>query len=317
VANDGLLVIDKPGGLTSHDVVQRVRKLLGTRRVGHGGTLDPDATGVLLVAVGQATRFFAFLSKANKVYEGLIRLGYATDTYDASGRPAAAPCPVLPGRDAIEAAMKTFEGDILQTPPRFSAKKLAGKPVYKRARADEEFTLAPVAISVTRFSPGEYRPPVLAFTAACSAGTYIRSLAHDLGQLLGCGAHLAALRRTSVGPYTLAEAVPLARLEEAAAANPVDPVVADVAAGDAVRFLRPLESLLPQVPAVVVRPEAEVYVRNGRPLGPAQLASPFPAPTGTGADQGLVRLLSEGGSLLALARPTPDRAGLHPFLVIA
>jgi len=317
VANDGLFVIDKPGGPTSHDVVQRVRRLLGTRRVGHGGTLDPDATGVLLVAVGQATRFFPFLSKENKVYEGLIRLGYATDTYDASGRPAAAPCPVLPGREAIEAAMKTFEGDILQTPPRFSAKKLAGKPVYKRARADEVFTLAPVAISVTRFSPGEYNPPVLAFTAACSSGTYVRSLAHDLGQILGCGAHLAALRRTSVGPYTLAEAVPLARLEEAAEADPVDPVVADAADRGAVRFLRPLESLLPQVPAVVVRPEAEVYIRNGRPLGPAQLASPFPAPAGTGADQGPVRLLSEGGSLLALARPTPDGAGLHPFLVIA
>jgi len=314
VANDGLLVIDKPGGLTSHDVVQRVRKLLGTRRVGHGGTLDPDATGVLLVAVGQATRFFPFLSKENKVYEGLIRLGYATDTYDASGRPAAAPCSVLPGRDAIEAAMRSFEGDILQTPPRFSAKKLGGKPVYKRARADEEFTLAPVAISVTRFSPGEYAPPILAFTAACSAGTYIRSLAHDLGQVLGCGAHLAALRRTSVGPYMLAEAVPLARLEEAAAAHPADPVVAD---GGAARFLRPLESLLPQVPAVVVRPEAEADVRNGRPLGPDQLASPFPVPAGTGVGQGPVRLLSEGGSLLALARPTADGAGLHPFLVIA
>ncbi len=303
MANDGLLVIDKPGGLTSHDVVRRVRKLFGTRRVGHGGTLDPDATGVLLVAVGQATRFFPFLSRAHKVYEGLIRLGYATDTYDASGRPAGEPCPVLPGRDAIEAAMKTFEGDILQTPPRFSAKKLAGKPVYKLARADVEFTLAPVAISVTRFSPGEYRPPVLAFTAACSAGTYVRSLAHDLGQALGCGAHLAALRRTSVGPYTLAEAVSLALLEEADTADPAG-------------FLRPLESLLPEVPAVVVRPEAEAYVRNGRPLGPDQLASPFPALQGTGPED-LARLLSEGGSLLALARLTPDRAGLHPFLVIA
>jgi tRNA pseudouridine55 synthase len=304
VAIDGLLIIDKPGGLTSHDVVQRVRQLLETRRVGHGGTLDPDATGVLLVAVGQATRFFPFLSKENKVYEGLIRLGYATDTYDASGRPAAEPCPVLPERDAIAAAMKTFEGDILQTPPRFSAKKLAGQPVYKLARADKEFTLAPVAVSVASFSPGEYRPPLLGFTAACSAGTYIRSLAHDLGQSLGCGAHLAALRRTSVGPYTLADAVPLARLEETAAA------------GDAARLIRPLESLLPLVPAVVVRPEAEANVRNGRPLGPAELGSPFPAPAETGADPGLIRLLSEGGSLLALARPTPDRTGLHPFLVV-
>ena len=308
MANDGLLVIDKPGGLTSHDVVQRVRKLLGTRRVGHGGTLDPDATGVLLVAVGQATRFFPFLSKENKVYEGLIRLGYATDTYDASGRPAAAPCPDLPGRDAIEAAMKTFEGDILQTPPRFSAKKLAGKPVYKLARADKAFTLAPVAISVTRFSPGEYRPPVLAFTAACSAGTYIRSLAHDLGQILGCGAHLAALRRTSVGPYTLADAVPLARLEEAAAANPADPVAADVADGDAVRFLRPLESLLPQSPGGR-RPAGGGRLRQERTSArarPAGLALPGPRRNGSGPGAGPAPL---GGRVSPGPGPPDPRPG--------
>jgi tRNA pseudouridine55 synthase len=305
VAPDGLLIIDKPAGLTSHDVVQRVRRILGTRRVGHGGTLDPDATGVLLVAVGQGTRFFPYLAKEDKVYEGVIRFGFATDTYDASGRPASGPCPVLPRREAIATAMETFVGTILQTPPRFSAKKLAGRPVYKLARAEQEFTLAPVEITVTRFSPGDYSPPDLAFTAACSAGTYIRSLAHDLGQSLGCGAHLAGLRRTSVGPYTLAEAVSLARLEEAAAA------------GQAGGFLRPLESLLPGVPVAVVRPEAESYVRNGRPLGPAQLTTPPPAPQEAGPRAGLVRLLSERGDFLALARRTPEGTAFHPFLVLA
>jgi tRNA pseudouridine55 synthase len=306
VAPDGLLVLDKPAGLTSHDVVRRVRRLLGTRRVGHGGTLDPDATGVLLVAVGQGTRFFPYLAKEGKVYEGVIRFGFATDTYDASGRPASGPCPVLPGREAIAVAMETFVGTILQTPPRFSAKKLAGQPGYKRARAEEEFTLAPVEVTVTRFSPGDYNPPDLAFTAACSAGTYIRSLAHDLGQRLGCGAHLAALRRTSVGAYALGEAVSLAGLEEAAAA------------GQLGGLLRPLESLLPGVPAAIVRPEAEPFVRNGRPLGSAQLASAhLPAPQEAGPRAGLVRLFSERGSLLALARRTPDGTALHPFLVLA
>lgn len=305
VAPDGLLVIDKPGGPTSHDIVQRVRKLLDTRRVGHGGTLDPDATGVLLVAVGRATRFFPFLSKADKAYEGTIRLGFATDTFDGSGRPVSERRPVTAARDDVAAAMRTFEGTILQMPPRFSAKKLAGTPVHRLARADKEFTLEPVTVTVARFSLLDYRPPEITFSALCSAGTYIRSLAHDLGQNLGCGAHLAALRRTAVGPYTLAEAVTLTRLEEAAAA------------GEAAGYVRPLESLLPDVPAVIVRPEAESFVRNGRPLAPPHLDSPIPASTVPGAaETSLVRLVSESGTLLALARLTPDGAGLHPFLVL-
>ena len=301
---DGLLVIDKPAGPTSHDVVRRVRKALGLRRVGHGGTLDPDATGVLLVAAGQATRFFPFLSKESKVYEGRIRLGFATDTYDASGRPVSEPRSDLPDRDGLASAMKAFEGNILQTPPRFSAKKLAGRPVYKMARADEEFTLEPVAVTVARFALRDYRPPEVDFEAECSSGTYIRSLAHDLGQRLGCGAHLAALRRTSVGPYSLAEAVPLADVEEAAAR------------GEVLGFILPLERLLPGAPAVTVRPEAEARVRNGRVLETADLEPPLPDFGPPDAAAGPVRLFSGGGRLLALARLSPDGAGLHPFLVI-
>lgn len=301
---DGLLVIDKPAGPTSHDVVRRVRKALGMRRVGHGGTLDPDATGVLLVAAGQATRFFPFLSREFKVYDGRIRLGYATDTYDASGRPASEPCPDLPDRDGLVSAMRAFEGDILQIPPRYSAKKIAGRPVYKMARADVEFTLEPAAVTVTRFTLLDYRPPDFDFEAECSSGTYIRSLAHDLGLKLGCGAHLAALRRTSVGPYTLSEAVALAELEEAAARDGAE------------RYLLPLERLLPGTPALTVLPDAEARVRNGCLLGPADLEPPLPDFGGPEASAGPARLLSQSGKLLALARLSPGGAGLHPFLVV-
>jgi tRNA pseudouridine55 synthase len=306
VVRDGLIVIDKPCGPTSHDVVQRVRRDLGLRRVGHGGTLDPDATGVLLVAAGQATRFFPFLSKEDKVYEGRIRLGFATDTYDASGRPLAAPCPVLPDRGTVLAAMAAFVGEILQTPPRYSAKKIGGRPVYRRARADEMFELEPVRVSIGRFVLRDYAPPDISFEAACSAGTYIRSLAHDLGQRLGCGAHLASLRRTSVGAYGLDQAVTLDAFEEAAAR------------GEAERFIRPLDSLLPWAPGVVVRPEGQARVRNGRPLGPGHLAIPMPDRDALPGDRrgGLVRLLTPEGKLLGLARPSADGT-LHPFLVIS
>ncbi|MEN6560630.1 MAG: tRNA pseudouridine(55) synthase TruB [Acidobacteriota bacterium] len=304
MARDGLLVIDKPAGPTSHDVVRRVRRVLGTRRAGHGGTLDPDATGVLLVASGQATRFFPFLSRERKVYEGRIRLGFATDTYDASGRPASPEASALPGRDEVAAAMAGFVGEILQTPPRFSAKKLNGQPVYKLARAGREFTLAPVPVTVVRFDMTGYRPPDLDFETECSAGTYVRSLAHDLGERLGCGAHLAALRRTRVGPYGLGQAVALDAFEDAGAR------------GEAERLLIPLERLLPDVPAVAVRPEAEAFVRNGRPLGPSDLAAPLPDLAAVTA-AGLARLIARDGRLLALARPVPGGAFLHPFLVLS
>jgi tRNA pseudouridine55 synthase len=300
MARDGLLVIDKPAGPTSHDVVQKVRKALGTRRVGHGGTLDPDATGVLLVATGLATRFFPFLSKEAKSYDGRIRLGFATDTFDASGRAAAEESRDLPGLARIEAAMRSFEGPIMQMPPRFSAKKIGGRPVYKLARADADFELKPAAVTVFRFALRDYRPPVLAFEAECSAGTYIRSLAHDLGQLLGCGAHLDKLRRTSVGPYALGDAVPLAVVEE------------DAARGKADRHIIPLERLLPEAPSIAVLAEAEERVAHGSLLGPSHVqGSPPPA------EAPVIRIFSASGRLLALARPLADGSGLHPFLVLS
>ncbi|HSA96635.1 MAG TPA: tRNA pseudouridine(55) synthase TruB [Acidobacteriota bacterium] len=297
---DGLLVIDKPAGPTSHDVVQTVRKALNTRRVGHGGTLDPDATGVLLVAVGQATRFFPFLAKEAKSYDGRIRLGFSTDTYDASGRPDSEESPDRPSPERLAAAMKSFEGEILQTPPRFSAKKRGGRPVYELARAGEAVSLEPVPVTVTKFALLAYDPPDVAFEAECSTGTYIRSLAHDLGRLLGCGAHIRTLRRTAVGPYVLANAVPLDVFEQEAGRGQAEG-----------RFL-PVEKLLPGEPAVIVRLEAESRVGHGSVIGTEALegaAFPREAP--------LIRLFSRSGRLLALARPLADGSGLHPFLVLA
>ena len=304
MVTDGLLIIDKPSGLTSHDVVLKVRKFLGIRRVGHGGTLDPDATGVLLVAAGQATRFFPYLSKENKVYEGVIRLGFATDTYDASGRPSSEERNDFPGLADLVEAMKTFEGEILQMPPPYSAKKLGGKPVYKLARAGKEFALKPSPVTVEGFKLRDYRPPLIDFEAKCSAGTYVRSLAHDLGKILGCGAHLDTLRRTSVGPYVLREAVTLDGVEQAAAR------------GEASTLILPLERLLPETPVAVVVREAEIRVRNGSALEPTDFVPSSPEGPFFPAEAPLVRLFSASGRLLALARPSPEGDRLLPFLVL-
>jgi tRNA pseudouridine55 synthase len=300
---DGLLIIDKPPGCTSHDVVLRVRKLLNVKRVGHGGTLDPDATGVLLVALGRATRFFPFLSEQDKTYDGTVRLGFSTDTFDASGRPTSEEKEGLPPLEAVAAAMKSMEGEILQVPPSYSAKKVGGSPAYKLARAREPFTLAPVRVAVRSFVLRSYAPPFIAFEATCSSGTYIRSLAHDLGLKLGCGAHLHSLRRTSVGPYVIADSIPLAGLEQAAAEGHLPTLVI------------PLERLLPGTPAITLSPEGAARVLNGSPLSPRHLV-PASAEALPMADAGMFRLFDSSGRLRALARPSAERDRLLPFLVI-
>jgi tRNA pseudouridine55 synthase len=300
---DGLLIVDKPGGCTSHDVVLRVRSLLKLKRIGHGGTLDPDATGVLLVALGQATRFFPYLSGQDKTYEGAIRLGFATDTYDASGRPASEEKADSPPIEAVAAAMRSLEGEILQNPPAYSAKKIGGSPAYKLARARKEFTLEPARVVVRSFALRNYAPPFIEFEAVCSSGTYIRSLAHDLGLKIGCGAHLHSLRRTSVGPYSIGDAVSLAGIEEA------------LAGGRLTELVVPLERLLPGVPAVVLSTEATARVLNGSPLFPKHLVPPS-GETLSRADAAVFRVVAPSGRLLALARPSAGRDRLLPFLVV-
>src|SRR5918992_385136 len=220
---DGLLLIDKDPGFTSHDVVQRVRRILKQKKIGHCGTLDPDATGLLLLTLGTATRLTRFLIRAPKVYEGVVRFGIVTDTYDASGRVVSeAPAGALAGLalDEVAAAMRGFEGEIRQQPPPYSAKKVQGVKFYELARRGEEVPEEPKDVTVYEFVPfGEIEEGRLRFRLSCSSGTYARGLAHDLGAILGIGAHLAELRRTRIGGFQVDDALPIAALEERAQAG--------------------------------------------------------------------------------------------------
>jgi tRNA pseudouridine55 synthase len=206
---DGLLVIDKPAGITSHDVVQKVRRWAGQRRVGHLGTLDPLATGVLPLALGEATKLSQLLTHGKKSYSGRICLGVETDTYDREGTVLSRYEGPWPGRDALEKALDTFRGEIQQVPPPFSARKQDGQKAYQMARRGETVELEPRTVTIERLDLGEYQPPLLAVDVDCSAGTYLRSLAHDLGTRLGVGGHLWELCRTRSGPFTLEQAVAL------------------------------------------------------------------------------------------------------------
>ncbi|MFL6201063.1 MAG: tRNA pseudouridine(55) synthase TruB [Thermoanaerobaculia bacterium] len=215
---DGLLLIDKEPGLTSHDVVQRVRRLLKQKKIGHCGTLDPDATGLLLLTLGSATRLTRFLIRAPKVYEGVVQLGAATDTYDASGQVTSQASPEAVAALTLETvaeAMKRFEGTIEQKPPPYSAKKVQGVKYYELARKGEEVPDESKEVTVYELSPlGDLENGRLRFRLACSSGTYARGLAHDLGAALGVGGHLAELRRTKIGGFQVEEAATFRRLEE-------------------------------------------------------------------------------------------------------
>ena len=303
---DGLIVIDKPPGLTSHDVVFWVRKLIKGEKTGHCGTLDPDATGVLLVTVGKATRLFPFLSGHEKTYRGTIRFGFSTDTYDASGRPTSPENPVCPEENEIRGAMRKLEGKIFQTPPPFSAKKLGGQPSYKLARAEKDVILKAQEVTVRRFELEAFRPPLADFTAECSSGTYVRALANDLGRLLGCGAHLAGLRRTVSGDFGLADA------------HSLDEVRSRAEAGDLKRLVVPIEDLLPRLQAIMLEIEGEERARHGNRILPNHvLALPDGWPHASPEQDSVFRLIARDGRLLALARPSHDREGLSPFLVLS
>jgi tRNA pseudouridine55 synthase len=211
----GVLNIDKPQGMTSHDVVARVRRLTGIRRVGHAGTLDPLATGVLLVCVGPATRIVEYLQRGRKVYETTVRLGQETDTYDAEGEIVAeTPVPDF-DRETLERALDAFRGDIVQRPPVYSAIKKNGQPLYKLARAGVAVDVPTRQITVYALEILRWQSPELQLRITCSPGTYIRSIAHDLGRALGVGGHVKALRRTASGSWRVEDAVTLAALEAA------------------------------------------------------------------------------------------------------
>ena len=214
---NGVLVIDKPAGMTSHDVVSRVRRLLNERSVGHLGTLDPMATGVLPLMLGKLTRLAQFYNSAEKVYQGNIRLGFATDTYDAEGEAAGEAKNVQATLEQLQEASGRFRGEIEQMPPPFSAKKIHGVPAYKLARKKQEVKLEPVRVEIKEFEILSLDGEVASFRARVSSGTYMRSVAHEIGQLLEVGAHLSSLRRTEVGEFTEADSRTLEQVEAAAA----------------------------------------------------------------------------------------------------
>jgi tRNA pseudouridine55 synthase len=212
---EGILLIDKPSGLTSHDVVDRVRRKLKMKRIGHAGTLDPMATGLLIILVGKATKLSQYLMSLDKIYEGTVTLGVSTNTYDAEGEVMTTqPVPDLSLSD-IQATLSSFVGDQYQTPPMFSAIKIDGQPLYKMARKGKEVEREPRFIRISRFEASRFETPEFDFSLDCTKGTYVRSLANDIGEKLGCGAHLSALRRTASDRFHIENAIELAAFQEA------------------------------------------------------------------------------------------------------
>ena len=250
-AISGALVVDKPVGMTSHDVVQAIRNGTNLRRAGHTGTLDPRASGVLVILVGPAVRLSEYVSASDKRYQAIIRLGGSTDTFDGEGLITPTKDPVSVTEMQFEEALKTFVGEIEQTPPPYSAVKVQGRKAYEMAREGEEVELAPRKITVHHLEVLEWTPPEVVIDVHCSSGTYVRSLANDLGVMLGCGAYLVGLRRTKSGRFSVRDAVPLRKLQEA------------FTAGNWYQYLIPAAEALGDWTAVELSPDEVEDVRHG------------------------------------------------------
>jgi tRNA pseudouridine55 synthase len=285
---NGFLVIDKPQGVTSFDVVRTIRRALKVRRVGHCGTLDPMATGVLPVAIGEATRLVEFVMDGVKIYRGTLKLGETTDTQDAEGTILGRCAIDGIDRARIEGVIATLLGPIQQLPPMYSALKRDGVPLYELARKGIEVERALRAIEIYCFKICSIDLPFVTFEVTCSKGTYVRTLAHDLGARLGCGAHLTALRRLQSGSFSEAEAIPLDRLQNESP--------------DAVQLL-PVAAALAALPALTLSPEALLRLKNGVPPQRSEVSTepPFPAP-------GSIVSLCRDQQLVAVARFDPERA---------
>ncbi len=278
---NGVIVIDKPEGMTSHDVVQYVRRVLQTSRVGHLGTLDPMATGVLPLCIGKATRIGQFFATSPKEYVGEIRLGFATTTYDRQGEPSGPEQSFAGSLEDVEREMRGLTGSIDQIPPAYSAKRIAGVRSHRAARRGEAMEHAAVRVEVDAFEIRSFRPPFVEVRVVCGGGTYVRSLAHDLGMRLGCGAHLTSLRRLRSGDFTLDQVVELDRAS--------------------VSDLRPMETLFAHWPTLTVSGIEERRARQGNPI---------PVESGSG----FVRILNKQGEFLAVA--VAESGWAHPRVVL-
>ncbi|MBX3180139.1 MAG: tRNA pseudouridine(55) synthase TruB [Candidatus Hydrogenedentes bacterium] len=274
----GILLVDKPAGMTSHDVVDRIRRAARMRRVGHTGTLDPAATGLLILCLGPATRLSEHFTAKSKVYEGTMRLGVVTDSYDLDGAVVAEhPVPPL-DRDAIQAACDAFTGTIQQVPPMVSAVKVGGERLYKKARKGQTIEREPRTVNVSAFDVLSYTPPDAAVRITCSSGTYVRSLCHDAGQALGCGAALASLRRLAVGQHRVEHALPIDALDSPEAVE-----AHLLAMGDAL-----------DLPAAILGESGRAALAHGNPVSARDLLEGCPVP------QGWVQMKDREGELLAL-----------------
>ena len=278
---NGLLVMDKPAGMTSHDVVALVRRATGERSVGHLGTLDPMATGVLPLLLGRYTRLAQFFGKAQKEYTGRIRFGWATDTYDAEGSAAGEAKPLRLSLDELRVLAARFDGPMEQVPPVFSAKKIGGVAAHKLARAGAEVTMKPARIVIHSFALHDLEGEEASFTLRVSAGGYVRSVAHELGQMAGCGAHLAALRRTYAGDFGLDQAVTAEELKAGAG---------DAGEGVSARLVHP-RRLLDGMPAVTVNEEMAGRLRNGMQVNVPEFS-----------DASLVRIFTGPSDLFAIGK---------------
>jgi tRNA pseudouridine55 synthase len=304
---NGILIVDKPAVLTSHDVVNRVRRLLGQRSVGHLGTLDPLATGVLPIVVGNYTRLAQFYNAAEKSYEGVIRFGFATDTYDAEGEPAGPAQDVTLDFGAVEALAAHFRGMIEQMPPPFSAKKIQGVPAYKLARKQKEVVLKLVQVEIKQFDIEEVSGDRVRFKSRVASGTYIRSVAHEMGAKLGCGAHLESLRRTAVAEFKIEDAKTLDQLaEEMQKAKSSGEDISDhrPLPTDHCFFLHP-RLLLPHMPSVSADEATAARIRNGRPVNLPELSQAR-----------LVKVFCGQRNLIAVASRVAGTL-FHPKIVLA
>ena len=291
---NGLVLIDKHAGCTSHDVVNCWRKLAGVKRTGHLGTLDPIATGLLALVTGNATRLAQFFGEQDKTYVAEITLGLVSDTYDTEGQLIETGVPV-PAQDVITRALDRFRGRFLQAPPPVSAKKIHGVPAYKLARRQIAVELAPVEIEVKRLDIKKIAGGLVVIDVTCSSGAYLRSIAHDLGQVLGCGAVLSALRRTHIGEFTIDQAKTVDELRELASH------------GRLAEAVIPSARLLPQFPSEYVDPATEAHIRQGREFR----TSPFVVPRGAP----YVKALSRSGDLIAIGELRLPNV-YHPMTVL-
>jgi tRNA pseudouridine55 synthase len=292
---DGVIVVDKPRDWTSHDVVNKMRRIAGTKKVGHLGTLDPQATGVLPVVIGRATRLSQFFTSNDKVYEGTIHFGYSTDSYDSDGTATSPEVPVTLDAESLEAALAPFRGPLLQTPPPVSAKKIAGRPAYELARKGETVELKPVSVTIHSLEVLEITGSEARVRIHCSGGTYIRSIAHDVGKAMGCGAHLRDLRRLGSGDFKIEQARTLEELQALADEGRL----ADV--------LIPSAQLLPEFPTELVDQMTAGQIRNGRDFR----ASPFHAR----AEARYVKAVTPEGELVAIGEAKLPLL-YHPIVVL-